>query len=269
MTAPSVNREALSIRHLKGVVARHPIPAYVVIAFGFSWSFTALLSVSLMFGLLALFGPALGAGVVSWADGTAGELRRRIVDWGESPSSYLAALGIPFVVAAAALIVYVVSGKAAPGFGSIGAIEILIFVLVIGEEIGWRGFLMPRLRSLMSLPAAGLVTGIVWTLWHLPIYLAPSQGLGAFAVFALWVVPLAIVMGFVADRARYSVLIATVMHGSANIALPILLPNVDHTWTMLATGTAYLVLAVSLVAYTRSWSMRSSGPQPAQKEVAA
>ena len=256
-------------RALKGGIARYPIASYIVIAFASSWAMTGLLSISIMFGLLALFGPALGAIVVSWADGTIGELRSRIIDWREPPRAYVAAFGIPFAVAAVALVAYVLLGNVAPGLGTISAIEVLIFVLVIGEEIGWRGFLMPRLRGRMSLPAAGLVTGIVWTLWHLPIYLAPDQGLAAFAVFAWWVVPFAIVMGFVAERARYSVIVATVMHGSANISLPILLPNVDRTSTLLATGTVYLVLAVALVVRSRSMSAQPSAPQFDQKEVAA
>jgi membrane protease YdiL (CAAX protease family) len=254
---------------IKGLIARHPISAYLVIAFASSWSLTVLVPVSIMFGLLALFGPALGAVVVSWADGTTGELSRRTTHWRESPRSYLSAFGVPFAVTAAALVVYALLGNPVPGIGSIGAIEVLIFVLVIGEEIGWRGFLMPRLRARMSLPAAGLVTGVIWTTWHLPIYLAPNQGLTAFVVFAWWVVPFAVVMGFVVERARYSVVVATAMHGAANIAMPILLPSVDHTWTMVATGTVYLVLAISLVVYSRSRSAQSGAPLFAQKEVAA
>ena len=256
-------------RRITGVMARHPIPAYIVIAFVSSWSLTALLSVSVMFGLLALFGPALGAVVVSRADGTTGRLRGRITDWRESPSSYLAAFGIPFAIAAVALVVYVVAGNAAPGLGSISAIEVVIFVLVIGEEVGWRGFLMPRLRERMSLPAAGLVTGVVWSMWHLPIYLQPGQDLVAFAVFAWWVIPFAVVIGFVAERARYSVLVATVMHGAANISMPILLPNVDRTWTLLVTGSIYLLVAVALVVHSRSLSAQPSAPLFHQKEVAA
>ena len=95
-SAPWTSR---AIRSVKGEIARHPIRAYLFLAFAFSWSLTALLSVSIIFGLLALFGPALAAVLVSAADGTSGELRRRITNWRESPSSYLAAFGIPFAVA--------------------------------------------------------------------------------------------------------------------------------------------------------------------------
>jgi hypothetical protein len=232
--------------------SRHPISAYIVIAFGWAWTLTPLVSISVLFGLVALFGPAVAAIVVSRTDGSASALRRRITDWRSPARSYLMAIGIPFGIAAVALAAWLATGHGQPGLGSVSAIELLIFVLVIGEEIGWRGFLLPRLRERMSLPAAGLVTGVIWTAWHLPIYLAPGQGPVAFAVFAWWVLPLAIVMAFVAERARYGVLVMTVMHGTANVATVILLPGVDHTWTMLATGTAYLLLATTLVAGSRS-----------------
>ena len=159
-------------------------------------------------------------------------------------------------------------GNPAPGLGSVSAIEVMIFVLVIGEEIGWRGFLMPRLRARMSLPAAGLVTGIIWTVWHLPIYLQPDQGLADFAVFAWWVVPFAVVMGFVAERARYSVIVATVMHGAANVSIPILLPHVALNWALLATGWHLPGPRGLARRPSRSRSTQSSAPHR-QKEVAA
>jgi membrane protease YdiL (CAAX protease family) len=244
------------VTRIRRLIGRHPIPSFIVLAFAFTWSLTPLVSVSIAFGLLALFGPAVAALIVSWADGTLGELRSRVLDWRRSPRNYAMAFAIPFAVAAIALAAYVLAGNTAQGLGAISAIEVVIFALVIGEEIGWRGFLMPRLRSRMGLAQAGLMTGIVWTLWHLPIYLVPGQGLAAFAVFAWWVVPLAVVMGYVTERANYSVLVATVMHGAANIATPILLPGIDRTWVLLVTGAVYVALALILVA-------RSSVRRPA------
>jgi uncharacterized protein len=237
---------------LRATIAQRPIPAYIVIAFAFSWSFTALMSVSIAFGLVALFGPAVAAVVVSWADGTLGEIRTRVTDWRQPVGAYVAAFGIPFAVAAIGAAVLVAVGWSWTGLGGISAIEVLIFVLVIGEEIGWRGFLQPRLRARMGLLESGLATGVVWVLWHLPIYLQPDQGLAAFATFAWWVIPLAVVMGFVAEQARYSVIVATVMHGAANIATPILLPGVDREVVMLVTGAIYMVVAAGLVIRERN-----------------
>ena len=238
---------------IRAAIAQRPIPAYIAIAFAFSWAFTGLVSVSIAFGLIALFGPALAAIVVSWADGTLGEIRSRTTDWRQPASTYAAAFGIPFAVAAVgAVILLLAGGMTWTGFGTISAIEIVIFVLVIGEEIGWRGFLQPRLRARMGLLESGLVTGTVWVLWHLPIYLQPGSTLSAFLVFAWWVIPLAVVMGFVAERARYSVIVATVMHGAANIALPIMLPAVDRETVMLVTGAIYALVAVGLVIRSRA-----------------
>ena len=234
---------------IRTAIARWPIPAYIVIAYAFSWIFTVLVSVSIVFGLIALFGPAIGAVVVTRAEGSFDELRRRITDWRQPLVWYLAAFGIPFLVAAAGRAIYLLSGGQAIGFGSVSAIELVIFVLVIGEEIGWRGFLQPRFRARMGLGAAGLATGVAWTLWHLPIYLQPTTGWSAFLVFAWWVLPLAIVMGFVAERTRYSVIVATVMHGAANIGTPILLPEVDLTWTRIVTGAVYLLVATAVVLW--------------------
>jgi membrane protease YdiL (CAAX protease family) len=233
----------------RSLIASRPIASFLVIAYAFTWLFTPLVAVSVAFGLVALFGPAIGAIVVSWADGTLGVLRGRFTDWRQPLRWYAIAFLLPFAVAATALLIYVATGHPAPGLGSISAIEIVIFVLVVGEETGWRGFLQPRLRERFGLVSAGLVTGVAWTLWHLPIYL--GLGAAAFATFAFWVIPLAVVMGFVAERTRFSIIVATVMHGAANIATPILLPGVDRTWWLLATGAIYLLVAAAIAVMER------------------
>jgi CAAX protease family protein len=258
------------IRRLRRTIAAHPIASFVSIAFGASWVFTGLLSVSVLFGLVALFGPTVAAMTVGWADGSIVELRHRLTDWRSAPRFAVVAVGVPFAVTAAAAAMWSLGTHAAPGLGTISAIELVIFVLVVGEEIGWRGFLLPRLRGRLSLPAAGVVTGIVWSLWHLPIYLQPGQGIAAFAVFTWWVIPFAVVMAFVVERARFSIVVATLMHGSANLAIPLLLPNVDRTWSLFATGSIYLLLAGALVVQSRLPSARSSAARLIDpKEVAA
>ena len=239
---------------LRGVIARHPISAYIAIAFAFTWVFTVAVGVSVAFGLVALFGPAIAAIIVTRADGTWPELKARITGWRQHAGWYALALGIPFVVAGVARWILVTSGGTVEGLGTISAIEVVIFFLVIGEEIGWRGFLQPRLRTRWGIASAGVLTGVVWVLWHLPVYLTPDQGVLGFLQFACWVMPLAVVMGVVAEGARFSVIVATVMHGAANIATPILLPGVDRAWWLLVTGALYAVAAVVLVvaAHRRS-----------------
>jgi membrane protease YdiL (CAAX protease family) len=65
------------------------------------------------------------------------------------------------------------------------AIELLTFATVgvfmrgigaFGEELGWRGFLLPRLMKLTNLTYSSVIIGLIWTLWHIPIILFTSYG---------------------------------------------------------------------------------------------
>ncbi|MEP6790176.1 MAG: CPBP family intramembrane glutamic endopeptidase, partial [Ramlibacter sp.] len=59
-----------------------------------------------------------------------------------------------------------------------------LLVITSGEEIGWRGFALPRLLALGWHPAwASLALGAVWGLWHLPLYLSPEQSSFPFPLF--------------------------------------------------------------------------------------
>ncbi len=239
-------------RHsLTATIASHSITAYVVIAYAVSWTLTLLLSVSLVFGLLALAGPTIAAVVVTRSEGSFAELRERITAWRQPIGWYALAFGIPFAVAAVARLLLSLAGQAPDGIGAISAIELVLFVLIIGEEIGWRGFLQPKLRAAgMGLAVAGLTTGVIWAFWHLALY--GPEGLLFFLQFASWVVPLAIAMGVVVEGARFSVIVAVVMHGSANIAIPILLPDVDRETWLVVTGAVYWIAAVALVLAART-----------------
>jgi membrane protease YdiL (CAAX protease family) len=48
------------------------------------------------------------------------------------------------------------------------------FATVLGEEIGWRGFLVPELAKRHGFVATALISGIIWALWHYPILLLGS-----------------------------------------------------------------------------------------------
>ena len=102
----------------------------------------------------------------------------------------------------------------------------------------------------MGLAVAGLTTGIVWAFWHLA-FVRPG-GSPFFLQFASWVVPLAIAMGVVVEGARFSVIVAVVMHGSANIAIPIVLPGVDRETWLVVSGAVWWIAAAALVVVART-----------------
>ena len=65
-----------------------------------------------------------------------------------------------------------------------GRAGLLVVVLVIspltglissaGEEIGWRGFLVPRMQALVGFTGTSLLVGLIWAAWHYPINIAVS-----------------------------------------------------------------------------------------------
>lgn len=47
--------------------------------------------------------------------------------------------------------------------------SVVIFPLYFGEEYGWRAYLTPKLKTLMPKPAALIVSGVIWGMWHAPV----------------------------------------------------------------------------------------------------
>ena len=48
------------------------------------------------------------------------------------------------------------------------AVSLALFPIFLGEELGWRGYLFPHLKTVMNRPAAYIVSGIIWGVWHTP-----------------------------------------------------------------------------------------------------
>jgi membrane protease YdiL (CAAX protease family) len=234
----------------------HPLTTYYVLAVAISTGLGLLLNVSLVFGLLALFGPALAAVVAARLAG-GGEgvraLRTRTTRWRVRPVYYLAAIGLPFVAYAIGLAAYVLVGNQVPNVpGQITIVGLVLFVLVIGEEIGWRGFMLPILLGRMSPLRASGVTGVAWALWHAPLYFLPGMPSSGdpYLAFVAWVIPLSFVMTWLWLR-TWSVIVATVAHGSANLVSGLVLPLEDPGPRYLFSGLGFAIVAVVLVLVSR------------------
>jgi CAAX protease family protein len=99
----------------------------------------------------------------------------------------------------------------------------------LGEEIGWRGFLVPELAKSMSFSAVSLTTGIIWATWHLPvilfgIYHNNSEGAlprwGQVVMFFICVVSAAVIMAYLRLKSG-SLWTGAVFHASHNMFIQI------------------------------------------------
>jgi membrane protease YdiL (CAAX protease family) len=91
----------------------------------------------------------------------------------------------------------------------------------LGEEIGWRGFLAPRLVSRTGFTWGAIITGIIWTAWHMPILLFADYNSGtpwwfALSCFSVMVVSLSVMLTWLRLRSN-SVWPCAIFHGSHNL----------------------------------------------------
>jgi uncharacterized protein len=148
----------------------------------------------------------------------------------------------------------------------------------LGEEVGWRGFALPRMQPRYGPLWGTLLLGVLWVFWHLPDFLTPAQGGGPgvsfatlltnFSIFFLFVVALAIIFTWVFNHTRGSIFIAILLYASINTPQVVWIPlflAVDVTGMNLAALIAFGVPALLIVILTRG----RLGYQPGQERQRA
>lgn len=148
-----------------------------------------------------------------------------------------------------------------PGLILLGTFTRIFFIGgPLGEELGWRGFALPRLQAQHSALRASLQLGLAWGLWHAPIYFIPGTGqyemaqegqlLFSFISFIVWTLALSILLTWLYNETAGHLLVVLLFHAAVNTAanLPSLL-NAPGMALMLNGGFTWLAaLIVILVA---------------------
>jgi membrane protease YdiL (CAAX protease family) len=187
---------------------RHPLFCFFTLAFMLTWANwvpRALVSHGLIdvtvpdfMAPVAGYGPALAAivltGVIS---GRAGLLRlgKRLCRWRVGIRWYAVALFLPAAQAFTALGLHLLFGGELHRPSEVPTLQVvplgtplwlkaLLLILMftlgfdgLGEEVGWRGFALPRLLARYPALGASLVLGAIWALWHLPYALTEGSAM--------------------------------------------------------------------------------------------
>lgn len=153
------------------------------------------------------------------------DLLSRLVRWRVAPWVWLAALGFyPALMLIVQLIGFMM-GRSLPGAEMWHAIAAglaslpLLALGPLGEELGWRGYLLPRLLHKLSPIVAALVVGAIWMVWHIPAFLLSGlpQNNMSFPIFVVGGVALSAFITWLFVNARQSILIAGIIpHAIAN-----------------------------------------------------
>lgn len=178
------------------MIKRHPVAAFYILAFLFSWLgwIPQLLHArglfpfdSPLFTLLGGVGPTLAALVVTLLRRESGGVRnlfRPLLWLKASPGAWIVAFAFWWALAALALGLMAAWGHSLPALARLrwtGLPPLFIAMLLsnVWEEIGWRGFALPRLRETHTDSSAALIMGLLWSLWHLPLLLNPASPMSA------------------------------------------------------------------------------------------
>jgi membrane protease YdiL (CAAX protease family) len=176
--------------------------------------------------LLGTFTPALVAlGITAHSEGRqgVGALLRRMVQWQVGRRWYLFAIGyLPAIKLSVALVHRVMTGSW-PRFGTEPWYIILVAIAIstpfqAGEEIGWRGYALPRLAARFGFGRASILLGLIWSCWHLPIFfLRGADKYGqSFPVWTIQVVALSVAITWLYSHTNGSLLLTMLMHSAVN-----------------------------------------------------
>jgi uncharacterized protein len=241
-------------------VRKHPLIAFFVLAYLLTWWIYPLLRFSPLLGIPGLFGPALAAIIMAAVTGGKSGVKHllsRVALWRVGVRWYVIALGLPTVLSlAAAGVHYLFDGSRPLQIGAVTALDFIVFVLVVGEELGWRDYALPLLLEQRSAVTLSLILGVLWGLWHLPRFLVPGTpqyGL-PLPAFVLLTVEYSILMTWVYLQTKGSVLIATLFHGAINLSQGLFLGGIEGAsryWLLcIVYGVAALVVAVFALGST-------------------
>ena len=220
--------------------------------------------------MLYAWAPMITAGVTIWLLDESvrdwlGQLRnlRAGIHW------YLIGIAIMMLGTEAETIVAALSGADvavpyAPAGQYLFIFAVTLFLAGALEELGWRGFLQPRLQQRFSAFRASLVIGVVWGLWHVPMILTGTGDFTIFWEYMLNVIAMSVILGWLYNNtggALPAVMIAHASHNMPRVGDPA--GDVPAVFDILAGDTVFYLLCASIIAlYAGSQTLTRNGTLP-------
>jgi membrane protease YdiL (CAAX protease family) len=167
---------------------------------------------------------------------------------------YLFAIGFMAAVKLSVAVIHRVVIGQWPRFGDTPLLLIPLAVAAstpvqAGEEIGWRGYALPRLAERFGLARASLLLGVIWACWHLPqFYIREADTYRqSFIVFLLQVTAISVVMAWLYARTGGSLLLTMLLHAAINNSkdiVPSAQPGSTGIFAWNASAVAWLTVVL-------------------------
>jgi membrane protease YdiL (CAAX protease family) len=239
--------------------------AFFVLCYAITWTMwlasTRIESVVLRGVLFAIgvFTPGILAVLMTaWLRGrTALEtLLRRLFIWDVPGRWYVFAAGYIFTVKLTVAVIHRIALGTWPTFGPVPVVLMFagtaLSVMLggqVGEELGWRGFALPRLAQPMGLGAASIVLGVIWAGWHLPLFFLEGFDTfnQSFPLYLLQVTAVSVALAWLYGHTRGSLLMTMILHAATNNTKDIV-PSADPVaaspWALSHSVVAWMTVAL-------------------------
>jgi uncharacterized protein len=118
-----------------------------------------------------------------------------------------------------------------------------------GEELGWRGYALPRLTARFGLGWASVVLGVLWACWHLPLFFFPNADTAgqSFPLYLLQVSALSVAMSWLFAHSRGSLLLVMLMHAAVNNTkdiVPSAEAHATNPWALSHSTVAWMTVTL-------------------------
>ena len=237
-------------------MTRHDLVLYFLLAFALSWSIWPLIALNPTSSPLVPFGPLIAAVIVSMLAGGLRELRAllgQLTRWRVHPIWYGIALAGPFLISLIAGVLTVATGAPPPDPREYNdpvaiLVTLLSTILIVGlfEEVGWRGFALPRLQTRLPALWAALVLGGIWALWHLPVLISDPTGQRPPLQFVVGILAQSVILAWLYNSTNASLPIVIIFHAAINTAARYTLPGfagADYQIAWWAQTALYVLIA--------------------------
>ena len=183
-------------------------------------------------------------------------LLKRLIQWDVGGRWYaFALLFMPSIKLLVALLLLGSTG-AWPRFGEaplplmfVAAVGSTLIGGQVGEELGWRGYALPRMARAMGLGPASIVLGIIWASWHLPLFFTlGGDTVGqSFPFYLLQVTALSVAIAWLYMKSDGSLLLTMLLHAAINNTkdiVPSAVPGAGNPWLLNASAVGWLTLSI-------------------------
>jgi membrane protease YdiL (CAAX protease family) len=252
---------------------RHELGLFFLLAFLLSWALWPLVLLNADSAPLVPFGPLAAALIVSALSGgwrAVAALLSQLGRWRVHPLWYAVALAGPFLLTALAGAAAVAAGAPSPGLGVYsdwwGVVTTLVATaVVIGvfEEVGWRGFALPRMQRRHAALTAALVLGVIWALWHLP-ELVSDPNERELVPYLLAVLAYSVLITWLYNSTRGSLPIVILFHAAINTAAKFLMPEFEGSHEVTAWwcyAAVYVLVALAVIAVSGAGRLATDLPR--------